>query len=65
MPSIGLGFIAIVFIAIFLFFKWVNVLKEYERAVTTRTMPLGNRTHMTDAERAVLARWVAAGAPSR
>lgn len=34
MPSIGFGFFAIAFIAIFLFFKWVNVLKEYERAVT-------------------------------
>ena len=34
MPSIGFGFIAIVFIAVFLFLKWVNVLKEYERAVT-------------------------------
>jgi regulator of protease activity HflC (stomatin/prohibitin superfamily) len=34
MPSIGFGFIAILFIAIFLFLKWVNVLKEYERAVT-------------------------------
>ncbi len=28
------GFLAILFIAIFLFFKWVNILKEYERAVT-------------------------------
>ena len=34
MPSIGFGFIAIVFIAVVLFLKWVNVLKEYERAVT-------------------------------
>jgi regulator of protease activity HflC (stomatin/prohibitin superfamily) len=34
MPSIGFGFIAILFIAVFLFLKWVNVLKEYERAVT-------------------------------
>ncbi|HEY4588990.1 MAG TPA: slipin family protein [Thermoanaerobaculia bacterium] len=34
MPSIGFGFIAILFIAVFLFMKWVNVLKEYERAVT-------------------------------
>ena len=29
------------------------------RAVETRTMPVGNRTLMTDRERAVLARWVA------
>jgi len=34
MPSIGFGFFAIVFVGIFLFFKWVNILKEYERAVT-------------------------------
>ena len=34
MPSIGFGVIAIIFIAVFLFLKWVNVLKEYERAVT-------------------------------
>jgi regulator of protease activity HflC (stomatin/prohibitin superfamily) len=34
MPSIGFGFFAIAFVAIFLFFKWVNILKEYERAVT-------------------------------
>ncbi|HEX3554046.1 MAG TPA: slipin family protein [Thermoanaerobaculia bacterium] len=30
----GFGAIAIVFIGIFLFSRWVNVLKEYERAVT-------------------------------
>src|SRR3982751_192798 len=34
MPSIGFGFVAILFIAVFLFMKWVNILKEYERAVT-------------------------------
>ena len=28
------GFLVIIFIAIFLFFKWVNILREYERAVT-------------------------------
>jgi uncharacterized membrane protein len=28
------------------------------RAIETRTMPLGNRTHMTERERAVLARWI-------
>jgi regulator of protease activity HflC (stomatin/prohibitin superfamily) len=28
------GFIIIVFIVLFLLFKWVNILKEYERAVT-------------------------------
>src|SRR3954453_15724061 len=34
MPSIGLGFIVIIFVGIFLFMKWVNILTEYERAVT-------------------------------
>jgi regulator of protease activity HflC (stomatin/prohibitin superfamily) len=28
------GLIAVIFIAVFLFFKWVNILREYERAVT-------------------------------
>ena len=32
------------------------------RAVETRTMPLGNRTNMTDRERALLARWIDQGA---
>ena len=32
------------------------------RAVETRTMPLGNRTNMTDRERAMLARWIDQGA---
>jgi len=32
------------------------------RAVETRTMPLGNRTRMTDRERTLLARWIDAGA---
>lgn len=30
-----------------------------ERAVVTRTMPPANKTHMTEDERAVLARWTA------
>jgi len=34
----------------------------YERAVVTRTMPLGNATNMTDAERDLLAQWFADGA---
>lgn len=33
------------------------------RAVDTKTMPFGNKTDMTDAERALLGRWIAAGAP--
>jgi regulator of protease activity HflC (stomatin/prohibitin superfamily) len=28
------GLVVVIFIAVFLFFKWVNILKEYERAVT-------------------------------
>jgi uncharacterized membrane protein len=32
------------------------------QAVETRTMPLGNATHMTQAEREVLGRWIAQGA---
>ena len=28
------GFVVIIIVGIFLFFKWVNILKEYERAVT-------------------------------
>jgi len=35
----------------------------YERAVVTRTMPLGNATGMTDEERDVLALWFTRGAP--
>ncbi len=35
----------------------------HERAVLTRTMPLANLTGMSDAERALLGRWYAAGAP--
>jgi uncharacterized membrane protein len=36
-----------------------------DRAVTTQTMPLGNLTGISDAERDLLGRWVAAGAPLR
>jgi uncharacterized membrane protein len=35
----------------------------YEQVVVARRMPLGNVTRMTDDERAVIARWFAAGAP--
>ena len=43
-------------------------LKQYaarikERAVVTRTMPLGNKTAITDDERELLGRWVNQGAP--
>jgi len=35
------------------------------RAVETRTMPLANKTGITEDERALLARWIASGAPLR
>ena len=35
------------------------------RVVETRTMPLANKTGMTDAERELVGRWIAAGAPMR
>ena len=35
------------------------------RAVETRTMPVANKTGITDAERELLGRWLAAGAPLR
>ena len=35
------------------------------RVVETQTMPLANKTDMTDQERGLLARWIAAGAPLR
>jgi uncharacterized membrane protein len=36
-----------------------------ERAIVTRTMPPGNKTHITDDERAILGRWIALGANVR
>jgi uncharacterized membrane protein len=36
-----------------------------ERAITTQTMPPGNKTRMTAQERAILARWVAEGSRVR
>jgi len=36
-----------------------------ERVVTTRTMPLGNLTGITDQERALLGLWIRSGAPLR
>jgi uncharacterized membrane protein len=32
-----------------------------ERTIVTRTMPPANKTHITDAERAIIARWIAQG----
>ena len=34
-------------------------------AVLTKVMPLGNATHMTDAERELLGRWIRQGAPTQ
>jgi uncharacterized membrane protein len=36
-----------------------------ERAIVTRTMPPANKTHITDDERAILARWIELGAQVR
>lgn len=35
----------------------------YQQVVQLKAMPLGNVTHITDAERALIARWYLAGAP--
>ena len=40
-----------------------NAQKINEQAVTTKAMPIGNLTGMTDTERATLGAWIAAGAP--
>jgi uncharacterized membrane protein len=40
-----------------------NARPIYEQSVATRAMPIGNLTGMTEAERALLGAWVAAGAP--
>jgi uncharacterized membrane protein len=42
-----------------------NAQKINEQAVVTKAMPIGNLTQMTDAERATLAAWIAAGAPAK
>jgi len=39
-----------------------NAQRIYDQAVATHAMPLGNVTHMTDAERATLGAWITAGA---
>jgi regulator of protease activity HflC (stomatin/prohibitin superfamily) len=43
MPQFGFGVFFIVLIGIFLFSRWVNILKEYERAVTFWLGRLGHR----------------------
>jgi uncharacterized membrane protein len=42
-----------------------NAARVYQQAVQLKAMPLANLTNMTDAERATLARWFEAGAPTR
>ncbi len=42
-----------------------NAQKINEQAVVTKAMPIGNLTQMTDSERAILAAWIAAGAPDK
>ena len=42
-----------------------NAAKINEQVVVTRTMPIGNLTQMTEAERAVVAAWIAAGASGK
>jgi len=41
-----------------------NAQKVNEQAVQSKVMPIGNLTNMTDAERATLGAWIAAGAPA-
>jgi uncharacterized membrane protein len=42
-----------------------NAQKINEQAIVSKVMPIGNLTNMTDAERATLAAWIAAGAPAK
>ena len=42
-----------------------HVARIRERAVVTRTMPPGNKTNITEAERAMLGRWILQGATIR
>jgi len=42
-----------------------NAQRIYAQAVASHAMPIGNITHITDAERATLGRWIGAGAPTR
>jgi len=42
-----------------------NAQKIHAQAVATHVMPIGNLTGMTDAERAQLGAWIAAGAPQK
>jgi uncharacterized membrane protein len=40
-----------------------NVQRIYQRVIVSRSMPIGNLTHMTDQERAVINAWIKNGAP--
>ena len=40
-----------------------NAQRIYQRVIVTRSMPIGNLTHMTDEERAVINAWIKNGAP--
>lgn len=42
-----------------------NAQAMYQQAVILKTMPMGNATQITDAERAALGRWFEAGAPTK
>jgi uncharacterized membrane protein len=42
-----------------------NAQAVFQQAVVAKTMPLGNATQMTDAERGLIARWFEAGAPAQ
>jgi uncharacterized membrane protein len=42
-----------------------NAQRIYQQVVVTRMMPLGNVTHMTDQERAVISAWVSSGGTTR
>jgi len=37
----------------------------YQQAVVQKSMPLGNMTHITDEERAIIGKWFEAGAATR
>ena len=41
-----------------------NAQPLYQQAVVLKLMPINNATGITDAERALLGRWFAAGAPT-
>ena len=42
---------------------YARIARIKERAVVTKTMPLGNKTGITETERGMLGRWIAQGAP--